>query len=116
MKMYRFLFAALVLTASIGLVNCGEKSEKDRAMDFAREFAEYAAEMQEEMKDIDPSEMDMEEMQAKQTEMEEKMNSIAEDHGFENFEKAIQALDKYKDDPDMKELEKEMEEKYGDLF
>jgi microsomal dipeptidase-like Zn-dependent dipeptidase len=116
MKLYRILFAALVLTTSIALVNCGEKTEKERAMDFAREFAEYAAGIQEEMENIDPSEMDMEEMQAKQTEMEEKMNSIAEDHGFENFEQAVQALEKFKDDPDMKELEKEMEEKYGDIL
>ena len=111
MKLQRFVVAALTLVFAVALVNCGEKSEKERLMDAMQEFGEFMGEFQKEAEALQESE-DMEKMVAMMEEMETKMNDIAKDHGFESFEAMGEIAEKYEDDPDVKKLIEELEEKY----
>jgi hypothetical protein len=114
MMLRRVVVATLTLVFSVALVNCGEKTEKDRVMDFMREFAEYGAELKEKTEERDPADMEKEEFQAWQNEVMEEANSIAEDHGFKDADDAVATWQKHKqgDDPEIKELEDEPEKEY----
>jgi Sec-independent protein translocase protein TatA len=111
MKLQRFVVAALTLVFAVALVNCGEKSEKERLMDAMKEFGEYMGEFQKEAEALQES-GDMEKMASMMEEMQAKMDEIAKNNGFESFEAMGPIAEKYEDDPDVKKLIEELEEKY----
>ncbi|MBD3410989.1 MAG: hypothetical protein GF419_12380 [Ignavibacteriales bacterium] len=111
MKLQRIVIAALTLVFAVALVNCGEKSEKDRVISALEELGAYMGEMQTEAEALQES-GDMEKMAEIMEEMQTKMDEIAKNNGFESFEAMGPIVEKYEDDPEVKKVIEEMEKKY----
>lgn len=93
MKIRNFLAAILVIAFSMSMLNCGEKSDKDKAVDLAKSAYEFFS--SEDGKQLMTS-GDYEKLM-------KKMDELAKDAGFESMEDAETVLEKYEDDPDVKE-------------
>jgi hypothetical protein len=90
-----------VLLLSVSFINCGgEKTEKDKALDLAESMYNF-------MKSDEAKKMGEDgDFEAMLTKMED----LAKDAGFKDWEEAETTLEKYEDDPDLQEWKKKIEE------
>ncbi len=98
------LFIAVVMVAAVS--GCGAKSEKDKYMDVMKKVIEYYK--SEDILKGDP----MQQQKAMQDKMKEIFDASGLELGktLEEQSTALQALDtKYKDDPDVKKLNDELQ-------
>ncbi|MBD3410990.1 MAG: hypothetical protein GF419_12385 [Ignavibacteriales bacterium] len=98
--------AAGIIIIGIAAACGGEKTEKERALAFHKEYAVYA--MEASARVPTPGEAPSPVLDEKETRAEE----IAREHGFENLEEAVAATGKYADSPEMIELKKDLEKKF----
>jgi hypothetical protein len=106
MKLQRAVIATLTLAFAFALVNCGEKTEKDRVIDA---YAGIRDCLDEAIVEYEPLKMpeDSKKIIASTMETQTEMVEIAKEHGFKNAKALGDAAEKYEDDPDLKKLKEE---------
>lgn len=104
MKQSKFLLWGLLILFAVSVMNCGgEKTEKEKALEFAKLTYEF-------MTSDDFMQIMKDAFEGKPDKSEEKMNEIAQKAGFKDMAEAETVMEKYKEDPEIKEYEKKVEE------